>query len=167
MPAKKKAAKAPKVPKKRKLPLNERQTAYLRERVKGKNKYQAAIAAGYPPSTARVAGTQIESPHVRAEFQAIIRRRISADKIAQRIEEGLDAMETKFASFEGQLTDRQDVIAWEDRRRYAELAAKYGGYYVEKSELDMTVNDMSKRTEEELAYFVEHGVWPPAPVTEE
>ena len=39
-------------------------------------------------------------------------------------------MDTKFFSSEGSVTDSRDVIAWSERRAYAEMAASYGGYFV-------------------------------------
>jgi hypothetical protein len=49
--------------------------------------------------------------------------------------EGVGATETKFFSHEGKVQDSRDVVAWSERRQYAELAAEYGGYHVpEKNE---------------------------------
>lgn len=45
-------------------------------------------------------------------------------KVAQRIKEGLDAMETKFFQKDGIVTDSRDVIAWGERRGYIETAMK-------------------------------------------
>jgi len=37
-----------------------------------------------------------------------------------------------FFAHEGKVTEERQVIAWAERRQYAELAAKYGGYLEEK-----------------------------------
>jgi len=43
-------------------------------------------------------------------------------------------METIFFRHRGAVTDSVNVIAWSERRAYAEMAAKYAGYYVDKQE---------------------------------
>ena len=85
--------------------------------------------AGYAPATAHNAKDKIETPDVREAFAALIRQKISADKIAQRIAEGLDAEETKFFQKDGAVVESRDVIAWSERRAYAELAAEFGDYH--------------------------------------
>jgi hypothetical protein len=75
-------------------------------------------------------------PRVEENFRDIIRRHVPAEKIAMRIAEGLDATETRFATFEGKITDSKECIAYGERRQYAELAAKLSGVYPDKKELD-------------------------------
>ena len=112
--------------------MTDRQKKYINERSKGKNKKQSALDAGYSESTALRVKQHIETPEVRAAFAVIIRKRIPAEKIAKRISEGLDAIETKFFQHEGVITDQRDVIAWSERRQYAALAAEFGDYVVPK-----------------------------------
>jgi hypothetical protein len=76
------------------------------------------------------ASTKIETKDVRQAFAALIRETIPPERITKAISEGLDAMETKFFSSEGEVKDSRDVIAWSERRAYAELAAEYGQYHV-------------------------------------
>jgi phage terminase small subunit len=111
----------------------QKQTRFARELAKGKSMKQAALDAGYSENTANRACVDI-LPRVTEKFQDVIRRYVSAEKIAQRIAEGLDAEETKFATFEGNITDARNTVAWSERRAYAELASKLGGFYVEKIE---------------------------------
>ena len=116
--------------------LNTKQRAYVEGRASGKNKKQAALDAGYSASTARVPGPAIEGcAAVRQEFRRLIRSKITGEKIAQRLAEGLDAVDTKFFQFEGEVTDSRDVVAWSERREYAKLAAEFGGYHVQKQEV--------------------------------
>lgn len=110
-------------------PLSPRKRKYVDGRAKGLSKKDAALAAGYSESVALKAKSHIETPEVRAAFAQLMRKKIPAERIAQRISEGLDAMETKFFQKDGVVTDRRDVIAWSERRQYASLAAELGGYH--------------------------------------
>ena len=129
-------------------PLSKRKKKYIEGVVKGKSKKDAALAAGYSESTALAAKSHIETPDVRAAFREIIRKHVPMEKIGQRIAEGLDAMETKLATFEGEITDSKDLVAWSERRAYAELAAEWGGYFVPRSEIE--VIPVSEMTDEQL-----------------
>jgi hypothetical protein len=102
---------------------------YLGGRVAGKSKRQAALEAGYSEAMADHPG-KIETKDVRHAFAALMRETVPPERIAKAISEGLDAMETKFFSSEGEVKDSRDVIAWSERRQYAELAASWGGYHV-------------------------------------
>jgi phage terminase small subunit len=93
---------------------------------KGKTRKQAALDAGYSASVAKNAKAKIESEAYQEAFAALIRKTIPAEKIAQRIQEGMDAMETKFFQKDGEVIESRDVIAWGERRAYAELAAEFG-----------------------------------------
>ena len=78
------------------------------------------------------AATRIETKDVREAFAALIRERISPERIVKAISDGLDAMETQFFAEKGVVKDQRDVIAWNERRQYAQLAAEYGGYHIAK-----------------------------------
>jgi phage terminase small subunit len=131
-------------------PLTPKKRKYVAERTKGKSKMQAAKDAGFSHSMARVAGAKIETPDVRRAFQALIREKIPASKVAGRLAEGLDAMETEFAKEKGMITDSRDVVAWSERREYLKLAAEYGGYFVPKQEFEITALPPEKRRERVL-----------------
>ena len=111
--------------------LSPRKQKYVKARASGMTKKDAALEAGYAESVSLRVANNIETPDVRAAFAEIMRKRISPDKIARRIDEGLDAMETKFFQSEGVVTDSKEVIAWSERRQYAALAAELGGYFVQ------------------------------------
>lgn len=111
-------------------PISKRKLKYIKARVEGNSKKDAALKAGYSESVALKAKTHIETPEVRAAFAELVREQIPAKKIVMRIHEGLDAMETKFFQEKGVVRDQRDVIAWNERRQYATLAAEFGGYHV-------------------------------------
>jgi phage terminase small subunit len=111
-------------------PISPQKRKYLNARAKGMSKKDAALAAGYSETVALSAKAHIETPDVRAAFAEIMREKAPARKIAQRIAEGLGATKTEFFQKDGVVTDRREVIAWNERRMYAALAAEYGGYFV-------------------------------------
>lgn len=92
--------------------LTAKQAAYVKGIAELKSKRQAALDAGYAPSVARCARACIEGPGVRELFQTIARCWIDPELVGQRIAEGLNAMETKSAQFEGRFTDHINVIDW-------------------------------------------------------
>jgi hypothetical protein len=102
--------------------------------VEGKSMYRAALDAGYSKSMAKNAGQKI-LPGARNEFKDELARKIPRAMLIRRIAEGLNAKETKLAQFEGGFSDERHLVAWETRRRYAELAAKLLGYLGEKPEV--------------------------------
>lgn len=104
--------------------LKPRQVKLLEGLVDGKSVRAAALDAGYSPNTAQHPSDLLDTVGMR---EAMARLLASPEKIAQRINEGLDAMETKFFQYEGQVSDRRDVIAWSERRMYADLAAELKG----------------------------------------
>jgi hypothetical protein len=114
--------------------MTEKQREYAKQRIKGKNKKDAALAAGYAVSTAHRVH-MIETPDFRKQFAEIMRSKVPGDKIAQRVAEGLDAQETIFFQKDGIVCDSRDVVAWGERRAYAQLAAQYGGYFTPQVEM--------------------------------
>lgn len=122
---------------------------YIKGLAEGKTKKQAAMDAGYAESTAENAKHKIETPDVRAEFQRVIRGAVPMPLIGQRIREGIDAEETKFFQKDGAVVEQRNVIAWSERRAYTELAAEYGGYFVPRSEIEVS-KPLNEMTDEEL-----------------
>jgi phage terminase small subunit len=119
---------------------------------------QSKREAGYAESTRP--RDILNNADVRLAFQEEIRKAIPVERIKQRLSEGIDAMETKFFAHEGKVVQSRDVVSWEERRKYLELAVKFGGYYVEKQEVTVKDENFAEHTDAELAYYVEHGVWP-------
>jgi|HubBroStandDraft_6_1064221.scaffolds.fasta_scaffold22481_4 hypothetical protein len=114
---KKKGAKSPKNP----VSLRPRQAKLLEGIVDGKSVHRAALDAGYSPNTADHPADLLETKSMRAALQQLLP---SIEKIALRINEGLDATKTEFAKLEGAITDSRQCIDFAERRQYAELACK-------------------------------------------
>jgi hypothetical protein len=109
-------------------PVDPRRREYLDNRARGDSKKDAATKAGFSASMARNAKEKIEKP-IAGELARAIQARIPIEKIVQRIDEGLDAVETKVISHLGTVTDYIDLVAWTERREYAAMAAEYGRYH--------------------------------------
>jgi O6-methylguanine-DNA--protein-cysteine methyltransferase len=129
----KKAAASPRIrgqkPRKKKTAKNRelkpRQAKLLKGIIEdGKSVFAAAIDAGYSPNTAQHPSDLLDTSAMRKALAALL---APAEKIAKRINEGLDAMETKFFQFQGEVTESRNVVAWGERRQYAELAARLKG----------------------------------------
>lgn len=107
---------------------------YTKGRIKGKSPRKAALDAGFSHSMADNARRKIERrPEIQEALSAFavkLRKKIPAAKVIQRIAEGLDAKETKFFQKDGKVIESRDVVAWSERRAYAELAAEFGAYHV-------------------------------------
>lgn len=52
--------------------------------------------------------------------------------LVNKLMEGLEAKETKFATFKGEIGDTMDVVDYATRVRYLELAARAKGWFVKK-----------------------------------
>jgi hypothetical protein len=143
MASKKKPAnkKAPKIKGQRKE-LTPKQSRYIAKRTANpaKPRTECAREAGYSESMALKARRDIEgSLAVSTLLKDVIRDLIPPGKIAKRIDEAMDAMETKFFAFRGKVHEERNVIAWDTRLHACELAAKFGDHHNEK--LDLNVND--------------------------
>lgn len=112
--AKKKSLKIPE-------PLKPRQRKLLEGITEGKSIRQAATEAGYAQHTANKPSDLLETKSMRSALKGLL---APVEKIALRINEGLDAMKTEFAKFEGGISDSQDCVDFAERRQYAELACK-------------------------------------------
>lgn len=109
-------------------PIDPRRREYLDNRAKGQSKKEAALNAGFSESMAENAKDKIEKP-IAQDLALALQARIPLDKIIQRIDEGMDALETKIISHAGIVTDYIDLIAWTERREYTALAVEWGGYH--------------------------------------
>ena len=138
--------------------LNRRQRMYVNGIAAGRTKKEAAIAAGYSESSAKNAAAIIERGAVKEAFQELIQQTIPVEKITERLAEGLDAMETRCFVHEGGLIYSRPMVNFTERRHYLELAARYGGYYVDRQEIDLAdqqddlpMDQLIKKTEALLA----------------
>lgn len=119
-----KAAKKKNGVKRRKL--TPRQTLLLKGMVEGNSVRQAALAAGYSERSANHASELLSTEAMRAELQ----RRLSLDKIIQRIDEGMDATQSQVVVTGrkgGEHIDHFESPNYFERRSAAALAAKLIG----------------------------------------
>lgn len=114
-----------------------RQRAYVAGVLAGKSKRRAALDAGYTESSARNPRANIESkPGVQRLFTNLMEKAgVSDELLAQRVYQGLFAMEIKFAILEGKITDKCSVVAFAERRAMLELALRLKGYLTERHEV--------------------------------
>lgn len=119
---------------------------YVAGRVAGKSKRKAALDAGYTESMAENAKQKIDDkPAVQALFTQILDTAGVSDRLlAQRIYQGLHAMQTKTATHEGVISDHKNMVDFGERREMTELALKLKGHLIDKAEVRMV------RTYEEI-----------------
>jgi hypothetical protein len=120
--------------------LDPRRAHYVENRLAGQTKKDAALGAGFPASVAEHPGAEIETPEVRRALQKAIRAAIPPEKIIQRLAEGLDAEQSQVLTLGGVNNMRTEVLKspdFRERREYLKLAAEYGGYHVQKQEIEV------------------------------
>lgn len=111
--------------------LNPRQRKYVELVASGETKKDAALEAGYTQSTALSAKQTIESPLVQEAFAELLRKAIPAQKLVQRISEGLEATRAISMGEAG----LEHVTDFKERREYVKMAAEYAQYHVPKTEV--------------------------------
>lgn len=112
-----------------------RQARFVEDRAEGKSARRAALDAGYSESSADHATTEI-LPAAERAFCEVIRRAIPVERLVQRLNEGLDAVEVKVAASDGKITDQREFVDYGERRAYAELIVKLGGHFVPTSRIE-------------------------------
>lgn len=112
-----------------------KQASFVEGLVEGKSARRAALDAGYSESSAAHATTEI-LPVVERVFGEVIRTAIPVERLVQRLDEGLDAVEVKVATSEGKITDQREFTDFGERRAYAELIVKLGGHFVPTSRVE-------------------------------
>lgn len=109
---------------KKKEPLEPKQREYLKGRMAGKSKRQAAREAGYSEAMARKPGAKVETEPVKRAFAELLDEAGLTDELlAQRMKEGIDAEKANGG------TD------YRERREMAALALKLKGKLIEKHEV--------------------------------
>ena len=73
---------------------------------------------------------------MQAAFREVVRKKISPSKIIKRVAEGMNAVEPKFYTQEGRVTDSRDCIDFKERRLNAQLAAEMDGYFVPSQKIE-------------------------------
>lgn len=117
--------------------LNGRQRMYVGGIAAGRTKKEAALAAGYSAATAKNAAAIIERAGVKKAFEELIQHIIPLEKIIELLTEGLNARETKCFVHDGEVIYSRPMVNFTERRHYLELVAKYGGYYVDRQEIEV------------------------------
>ncbi len=112
-----------------------KQARFVEGLAEGKSARRAALDAGYSESSADHATTEI-LPVVERAFGEVIRSSIPVERLVQRLDEGLDAVEIKVAAFEGKISDQKAFADFGERRAYAELIMKLGAYFVPTSRIE-------------------------------
>src|SRR5215468_2848813 len=109
--------------------LTPRQRGFVLGKLEGKSDRQAALDAGYAPSTAENTKQKIMSrPEVREAFNELLDEHLAPGKLVRCIVEGLDATQVKFFSREG---DRIETVVLPDHRvrlLFLVLALKLKGW---------------------------------------
>jgi len=123
-----------------------KQQRYVAGVLAGQTRQNAALAAGYSPSTARNLTQNIENaPAVRELLsEALENAGVTLELLAKRCREGLDAMETKFFQYEGRVIESRDVVNFGERRKMVELCCHLKGLF------PATRVDVNGKTLEEL-----------------
>jgi hypothetical protein len=123
-----------------------KQRHYVKGRIAGKSKKQAALEAGYAKSTAENTKQKIDKkPEVQKLFEELLEEAgVSNPLLARRIYQGLHAMETKLYANKGIVLDRRNLVSFAERREMLELALKVKGLLVDKHEIDhhVTLEDL-------------------------
>lgn len=110
-----------------------RQSNLIEGIVDGKSVRAAALAAGYSQSSANNPDELLNTQAVRIALANLI---APIEKLAERVNEGLDAVETqtfshvlgsKLKGTEEIQLKHVDKIAWTERRKYIELASRFKG----------------------------------------
>lgn len=110
-----------------------RQTNLIEGIIEGKSVRQAALAAGYSQSSADNPDELLNTQAVRIRLANLL---APIEKLAERVNEGLDAVQTdtfshvlgsKLKGTEEIQLKHVDKIAWTERRKYIELAARFKG----------------------------------------
>ena len=113
--------------------LTTRQTKLVYNLSKGMTLEQAGIASGYSKrSAAQCAFQALEA--IREKMPQILDKAGLTDYalVERYLKPALEAQETEFAKFEGQITDSRDVIAWGPRLQALDMAFNLKGSYAPK-----------------------------------
>jgi len=123
-----------------------RRKKYVAGRLSGKSKKASALAAGFSESMAENASAKIETGDVRRAFQQLARRAVPAEKIVERLQEGLDATWITRQG-RGRKATRIEEPYFRERREYLMLAAQFAGYYTPKQVIEADINEINARRE--------------------
>jgi hypothetical protein len=114
--------------------LTPKQKKFVKEYLETGCGAEAARRAGYAPNRARTtaAETVAKSSVQNAMAELLDKAGLTDDAIAKKLQEGAEALETKFFAKDGIVVQKEDVIAWDTRLRYLDTALKLKGKYPAK-----------------------------------
>ena len=118
--------------------LTLRQKRYVAARVEGLTQADACAKAGYSRATNP---SHIENaPSVRDAFRRLLNTKISDEKLAQRISEGVDAVEVRFFQKDGIVVDSREVPDFKERRAYAQMAGEIPEVLPDRDAADVNIH---------------------------
>lgn len=121
----------------------------------GKSVLQAALAAGYAPSTAK--SDVYQMPAVRsAVAQLMDQQGLGDDTLLAKLKEKLQAMETKFFQHEGHVVETRQVVAHGIQLQALDMALKLKGLYP-AAKVEVTKRDFGALSDEELDAAIRSG----------
>jgi len=133
--------------------LTPRQRGFVVGKLEGKTDRQAALDAGYAPSTAENTKQKIMSrPEVRQAFQELLDEHLPPEKLMRCIVEGLDATQVKFFSREGDVIETVILPDHRVRLLFLVLALKLKGW-------DLPSADVNKPTSIVIRWAGEEPEW--------
>jgi hypothetical protein len=109
--------------------LTARQQKFIEGKLEGKSSAAAARAAGYAESVARNADHLISrSPAVQAAICDLLESSgVKLELLAQRVSEGLDAVEVRFFNIAGKNVISRESVDFAERRKMVELCLRLRG----------------------------------------
>lgn len=104
-----------------------KQRKYIRGVMAGKSKYQAAVEAGYAENTANDPSRNVEKQGVKEELnRALEKAGITTQRIADKVNEGLEAKKTTFLG-QGENSTFMESPDHAIQHKYLETAIKLKG----------------------------------------
>ena len=116
--------------------LTPKQKRYVKEVVAGKSKQQAAITAGYSPTTAKNAYDKVEKVGVKKAIEkALEKAGLTEDRIAAKINEGMEAQKIISANITSKDADINtkdfiEVPDYQTQHKFLETAIRLKGLNV-------------------------------------
>jgi len=133
--------------------LTPRQRGFVVGKLEGKSDRQAALDAGYAPSTAENTKQKIMSrPDVREAFEELLDEHLAPEKLVRCIVEGLDATQVKFFSREGDVIETVVLPDHRVRLLFLVLALKLKGW-------DLPPAEVNKPTETVFSWKGDEPEW--------
>ncbi len=118
--------------------VEERHTKYLEGIVAGKSKKKSALEAGYSSSTANTTKSVVDKTLIKkttCELSAVDRY-LPVEKVFGVVADGMNAVKTQRASYNGVFTDERVDVDHTTRLKSAEVAGKLRGMFTENVKVE-------------------------------